>query len=211
MGWGRQIPFAGQQASRFFACLGFSEDGRGHYISIDYQPYGRPSSIAWWISSRVILTSSRARIVRSCCANDARSSAASSKIDIISFCIERRLRRARSRSVCSTVAGTLRSVTVRAIFFQRTGKYYAVKMTARQTRCGSGACCNLIRGRGQWFPPLARRRCSLRHRRRGESEMMLAGKTRKHRNNFLLGWGAAHLSAAIFYRHVEFAADPEAV
>ena len=41
-----EVPFAGKQASCLFARTGFSQDGGGHHIGVEHQPYGRPSSIA---------------------------------------------------------------------------------------------------------------------------------------------------------------------
>jgi hypothetical protein len=49
-----EVPFAPEQASCFFAASGFPEYSCRDYIGVDNQPYTRPSSIALWISSRVI-------------------------------------------------------------------------------------------------------------------------------------------------------------
>ena len=52
--WRGEIPSAGKQATCFFFGGGFNEQRRRHNVGVHNKSYARPSSIALWISSRVI-------------------------------------------------------------------------------------------------------------------------------------------------------------
>jgi len=58
---GGEVPFSREQLSGFFAAPWFGQHGCRYHVGVQDQLYGRPSSMALWISSSVMFAPRRTR------------------------------------------------------------------------------------------------------------------------------------------------------